>query len=84
MSNSLADLNAHLFAQLDRLDDETLTSDQINDEVKRAGALIGIADSISKNAEIGLKAAKLYAEHGNTVLPHLPQIAKQSKVEGSS
>ena len=84
MSNSLADLNAHLFAQLDRLDNDSLTSEQINDEVKRAGALVGIADKISTNAELSIKAAKLFAEYGQVVLPHLPQIGKQSRDDATS
>tara|TARA_R110002049_G_scaffold84167_1_gene214251 strand:+ start:554 stop:850 length:297 start_codon:yes stop_codon:yes gene_type:complete len=75
MSNtSLADLNDHLFAQLDRLTDQSLTPEQTETEIKRAGAMIGVADRISSNADLSLKAAKLFAEHGRVVLPHLPQI----------
>ena len=71
---SLADLNAHLFDQLDRLSAPNMTADQISSEVKRAGAMVDIADKISANADLSLKAAKLFAEHGRVVLPHLPQI----------
>ena len=71
---SLADLNNHLFAQLDRLTDQNLSPEETETEIKRAGAMIGIADRISSNADLSLKAAKLFAEHGKVVLPHLPQI----------
>ncbi|MFV1733654.1 hypothetical protein VWX99_00385, partial [Phaeobacter sp. JH18-27] len=74
--NKLADLNNHLFAQLERLSEEKLTSDQIEDEVKRTEAIVSLSDQIVGNADLQLKAAKLFAEHGSTVLPLLPQLGK--------
>lgn len=78
MKNKLSDLNNHLFSQLERLSDEGMTPEQIEQEVKRAGAMVAVADQISSNAELSLKAAKLYADHGDKVLPHLPQIGGAS------
>jgi hypothetical protein len=74
--NRLSDLNDHLFAQIERLSDESLTPEQVETEVKRAAAMVGVADQISGNADLMLRAAKLYAEHGDKVLPHLPAIGK--------
>jgi len=74
MKNSLADLNNHLFAQMERLSEEGIPPEQIEQEVKRAGAMVSVADKITENADLGLKAARLYAEFGDKVLPHLPQI----------
>ncbi|WP_102226850.1 hypothetical protein [Acidimangrovimonas sediminis] len=74
--NRLSDLNDHLFAQLERLSDESLTAEQIEQEVKRAGAIVDVADQVSENAKLQLTAAKLFAEHGAQVLPHLPAIGK--------
>lgn len=79
MKNNLSDLNNHLFAQLDRLAVDSLTPDQIEQEVKRADAIVSLADQVSRNADLQLKAAKLYAEHGQAVLPHLPQIGKAAE-----
>ena len=81
MSN-LAELNPHLFAALDRLDVETLTPEQIDAEVARAGAIVDVADRITENAKVGLQAAKLYAEHGDKILGHLPMIGKQREGGG--
>ena len=75
MSN-IAELNRHLFAALDRLDVENLTPEQIDAEVKRAGAIVEVADRITENSKVTLQAAKLYAEHGDKILGHLPQIGK--------
>jgi hypothetical protein len=79
MKNKLTDLNNHLFAQLERLGDESLTPEQIDSEVKRAGAIVEISDQVTSNADLQLKAAKLFAEHGSTVLPHLPQIGNSNE-----
>ena len=76
MKNKLSDLNNHLFAQLERLSEENLTSDQIEGEVKRTEAIVSLSDQIVGNADLQLKAAKLFAEHGSAVLPHLPQLGK--------
>lgn len=74
MKNKLTDLNNHLFAQLERLGEENLSAEQIEMEVKRAGAIVNVADQIAANADLQLKAAKLFADHGPQILPMLPQI----------
>jgi hypothetical protein len=74
MKNKLGDLNNHLFAALERLSDEGMTGEQIDQEAKRAGAIVDVADKILSNADIQLKAAKLWAEHGSTIMPMLPKI----------
>lgn len=79
MSN-LTELNRHLFAALDRLDVENLTPEQLESEVARAGAIVDVADRITENAKVGLQAAKLYAEHGDKILNHLPMIGNSTKV----
>jgi hypothetical protein len=73
--NSLGDLNNHLFAQLDRLADESLDAEAIEREVKRADAIVDLSGEVLRIADTGLKAAKLYAQHGNAVLPLLPQLS---------
>lgn len=73
------DSNDHLFVQLERLAQEDLTAEQISDEVKCADAIVSVSDSIVGNAELQLKAAKLFADHGAQVLPMLPQIGKASE-----
>lgn len=74
MKNKLSDLNNHLFAQLERLNEDGLSAETVAMEAKRAEAIVSIADKIVANAELQLKAAKLFAEHGQAVLPMLPQI----------
>lgn len=76
MKNKLGDLNNHLFAQLERMAAEDLSAEQIETEAKRSSAIVAVADQIVKNAGLQLAAAKLYADHGEKVLPMLPAIGK--------
>ena len=79
MANRLSDLNAHLFAQLDRLSDAAMSAEQLDAEVKRAAAMVDVADQITENAKLQLSAAKLFAEHGQAVLPMLPKIGNATE-----
>lgn len=75
--NRMSDLKDHLFAQLERLGDESLTAEQIATEAKRAEAIVGLADQITESAKLQLSAARLFADHGDKILPMLPQIGKR-------
>ena len=44
--NQLKDLNDHLFAQMERLGDESLTADQLKQEIDRGKAITSVANSI--------------------------------------
>lgn len=76
MKNKLGDLNNHLFAQLERMAEESMTPEQIETEAKRTEAIVSVADQIVRNADLQLKAAKLFADHGEKMLPMLPAIGK--------
>lgn len=56
MKNTLGDLNLHLFEQLERLNDEELTGDQLKEEMTRAKAISSIASQIIQNGSLVLKA----------------------------
>lgn len=71
MKNSLADLNNHLFAQLERLSDEDLTAEQIGLEAERGSAIVALADQIIRNASLKIQAAKILSDHGLDPSAHL-------------
>jgi hypothetical protein len=74
MKNKLTDLNNHLFAQLERLSDEDLTAEQIEQEVSRAEAVVSVSDQIVRNADLQLKAVTILANHGARVGHHLTML----------
>ena len=61
--NTVVDLNNILFAQLERLDDEELTDEELDKEIKRSKAITSLGKTIIKNASLALDAAKLKAEY---------------------
>jgi hypothetical protein len=74
MKNKLIDLNNHLFAQLERLSEEGLSKEDIEQEVVRTDAIVSVSQQIVQNADLTLKAAKLVAEHGAFVGKYLPML----------
>lgn len=58
MRNTLGDLNNHLFAQLERLSDESLTSEELEEEMKRAKSITGVASQIIANGALVLESQK--------------------------
>lgn len=78
MKNKLSDLNDHLFAQLERLSDEDLTAEQIEQEAKRGEALVSVSEQILKNADLTFKAATFVATHGDRYRPALSGLIGKS------
>jgi hypothetical protein len=70
--SKLSDLNDHLFIALERLNDDDLSSEQIENESKRAEAIIGISNQIINNAKITIDALKLIS-NGNFTTNELPE-----------
>lgn len=78
MKNKLSDLNDHLFAQLERLSEEGLTAEQIEQETKRTEALVSVSEQIIRNADLTFKASTFVAQHGDRFRPALSGLIGRS------
>lgn len=56
--NKLSDLRDHMFAALERLDDEELTSDQIKNEIEKAKSIAMVGTVIINSAKIEIDYLK--------------------------
>ncbi len=60
--NKITDLNDHLFLQLERLNDDELKGEDLQQEIERSKAIGVIASQIVGAAKVSVDAAKLYAK----------------------
>jgi hypothetical protein len=58
MRNTLGDLNNHLFAQIERLGEEELKGEALQEEIERSRAITSVASQIIKNGSLVLTAIK--------------------------
>lgn len=62
--NTLLDFNNHLFEQLERLSDESLTDEQLEKELKRTDAIVDLGDIIVRNGELAFKTMEHMDKYG--------------------
>lgn len=62
--NKLTDLNDHLFAQLERLNNEDMPEEKMAMEIERSKAVGNIAKNIISNGKLLLDAKKHFDELG--------------------
>ena len=70
--NKLSDLNDHLFAAIERLNDEDLTSEQLEIETKRADSIVQLSNQVISIAKTTVDALKLVST-GNLTANELPK-----------
>jgi hypothetical protein len=75
----MSNLNDHLFAQMERLSDEAITAEKLEQEIARGAAVVAVADQIIRNAALQLQAAKIISDHGFDPAPLLPMLEGLSK-----
>ena len=66
MKNGLADLNNHLFAQIEALDNDELSSDEAARLIEKSKVMIGLAGQILNVAKTQIDAMKLKEACGLT------------------
>lgn len=79
MKNTLSDFNNYLFEQLERLQDDELTDEQLEKEITRSKAVQGIAKTIIENGALALNAKKHMDEYGKGEGVDLPMLGITSE-----
>lgn len=67
MKNKLTDLNNHLFIQLERLNEEDISAEALDKEIKRADSIAKVATQIIEASNLSFRAASLVAEYGGNI-----------------
>lgn len=74
MKNKLIDLNNHLFAQLERLNDENLAGEKLAEEISRSKAVTGVSKEIVSNARLALDAQQFKQDAGLIAKDTMPKM----------
>ncbi len=64
MKNKLLDLNNHLFAQMERLGNESLSGEDLKQEIERSKAITSVSGQIVANASLALDSKRFLRENG--------------------
>lgn len=81
--NKISDLNNHLFAQLEKLNDDDLQGDQLNTEVNRARAMSSLASQIINYTKLTLDAIKM-ANNGDINSVDVPDLLHEKNDDDTS
>ena len=64
MKNTLTDLNNYLFEQLERLNDDELTPEELDRELQKTDSIVKISEKIIENGELAFKTMKHLDDYG--------------------
>ncbi len=75
--NKISDLNNHLFAQLEKLNDDELKGENLSTEVQRAKAMSSLASQIISSTKLTLDAMKM-ANNGEINPVDVPNLLNEN------
>lgn len=64
MRNTLTDLNNYLFEQLERLNDDSLDSEQLDRELRKTDSIVKVSEKIIQNGELAFKTMQHMDHYG--------------------
>jgi len=81
MQNKLENLNNHLFAQLERLSDEDISSEDLAKEIDRADAIKEISKEVVSNAKLVFAAHRFGKEFGFNNSDEIPEMFRSESMK---
>lgn len=79
MQNKLSDLNNLLFESIERLNDDELTAEELDKEIKKSDAIQKVARTIIDSASLALQAQKHFDEYGIDRKVEMPLLGMTDK-----
>ena len=79
LKNTLTDLNNYLFEMIERLNDDDLTDEELEREIRRGDAVQKVAKTIIDNGALALQAKKHFDEYGMNRDVELPLLGITSR-----
>lgn len=79
MKNTLTDLNNYLFEAIERINDDELSDEELEREIKRSEAVNKVAKTIVDNSNLALQARKHFDEYGTGESIEVPLLGITSK-----
>lgn len=64
MKNTLSDLNNYLFEQLERLNDDSLTEEQVERELRKTDSIVKVSEKIIETGELAFKTMQHMDQYG--------------------
>ena len=77
MKNTLSDVNNYLFEAIERLNDDSLSDEELDREIKRADAVTKVAKTIVGNTNLALNIKKHLDEYGKGENYQIPGMIAQ-------
>ena len=81
MKNTLADLNNYLFEQIERLNDDELTDEQLDRELKKTDSIVKVSEKIIQNGELAFKTMQHMDEYGYGTKRSVPKLLSSEEGE---
>lgn len=79
MKNTLTDLNNYLFEQLERINDDSLTPEQLEQELKKTDSIVKVSEKIIETGELAFKTMQHMDSYGyNSGNRHVPAMLETS------
>jgi hypothetical protein len=72
MKNTIGDLNNYLFEQLERLNDDETSEEDLEKELKKTDAIIRVSQQIIANGNLALQTMKHMDEYGYNARHSVP------------
>ncbi len=79
MKNTMADLNNYLFESIERINDDNLSSEELEKEIRRSEAVNKIAKTIIDNGSLALNAKKHLDDYGSGETVEIPLLGITSQ-----